>query len=95
MQMDEQQRRARVLNLLRVTRGKTFGTKAGAVRQLLTRWPDARGVRFEGKCPICRKAFLLSFITAADYVNAQGRQECGYFCAQCRWANAGSREGRG
>jgi len=95
MQVDEKQRRARVLNLLATTRGKTFGTKAAAVRQLLTRWPEARGIQFEGKCPVCRRAWLMSFVKEGDFVNAQGRQECGYFCAGCGWGNAGSREGRG
>ena len=94
MQMNK---RARVLNLLRATqtRSASFSEKALAVRRLLTRWPDARGIRFEGKCPNCRSKWLMSFVTDVDYVNEQGRQTCGYYCAQCRWANAGSREGRG
>lgn len=90
MQMDEKQRRRRVLNVLAATRGGAYGLKAKAVRELLKRFPEARAVRFEDKCPICKRAWLLSFVMDHDTVR-DGQQTCGYFCAACNWSNAGSR----
>lgn len=86
---------ARVLNLLRATqtRSTPFSEKALAVRRLMERYPDARQVRFEGKCPNCRRTWLMSFVLGAADKRADGRQNCGYFCAACNWGNAGSREG--
>ena len=87
-------REYRVLNLLkRPSKRGGFTLRQIVVRKLLVEYPAAQRVRFAGKCPDCKsKNSFVSFQFAEDIgTNDAGWEHCGYFCASCKWGNAGSR----
>jgi hypothetical protein len=63
----------------------------------LKRWqPNATDIRYEDKCPSCKRLALYSYILEGIdelRIASDGRQmqECGFWCGNCRWANAGAR----
>jgi len=57
-------------------------------------WPDAVRVLPSGECPVCHDDSEYSFVLPEfDQFTPDGTyQNCGYWCSNCGWSNAGSRE---
>lgn len=74
----------------------TPAERSAALNKIRRQWKTAEDIRFEGKCPSCKRRGLWS-LTLPEYdskrVNKAGLEEehCGYFCTLCGWGNAGSR----
>jgi len=73
--------------------------KSGKKPTTLHSWqPKAYALRFEGECPNCRQASLVSYLHP-DHLRTRvslkrgevSCEDCGYYCDQCRWGNAGAR----
>lgn len=66
--------------------------RAAAVARIRRQWPDADEIRFEGKCPDCkRKDTLWSFQLSSDNSRGENEETCGFWCSADGWSNAGSR----
>jgi hypothetical protein len=66
-----------------------------AQKQLLSYWPQAFSIRYEGKCDCCHAATLYTFQLFGDLPGGDnGKEQCGYFCVACGFSNAGSRAAR-
>lgn len=60
--------------------------------------PKAYALQFAGDCPNCKRPTLVSYLLA-DHLrhrvdlsrNGEVWEDCGYYCDQCRWGNAGAR----
>ncbi len=65
----------------------------------LRRWqPRAVDVRHEGRCPVCKRAALYSYVLDGDpaRLRHEGTEEdAGFWCGACGWRNAGSRKYEG
>jgi hypothetical protein len=66
-------------------------TRAEAVRRIRQYWPEADDIRHEGKCHVCKGDTLYSFADKFSKPRTDDEQSCGFFCASCKWSNAGSR----
>lgn len=64
---------------------------SAAKNELLSYWPQAIGIRYEGRCDGCHSADLYSFQLPGDHPRGDGEETCGYCCAACGFSNAGSR----
>ena len=47
--------------------------------------------RYEGNCPRCKQARLVSFTDEYSQIRLDRWVSCGYVCLACHWSNAGSR----
>jgi len=55
--------------------------------------PEAKDIRSEGKCPLCKQPKLCSYVHPPTYrPRNDGSEHCGYYCGWCGWGNAGSRD---
>lgn len=85
----------RVRRLLRKVDLTNASVKKWAVVRLLDRFPDAKYIRFAGKCDFCKRGqYLMSFQLPFDFgkMRHDSEENCGYYCPSCRNSNAGSRE---
>jgi hypothetical protein len=66
--------------------------RQAAVARIRRQWPEADEIRFEGKCPDCkRKDTLWSYQLPTDHPRKDGTETAGFWCSGCGWGNAGSR----
>lgn len=61
------------------------------IRLLLDFQPEARRIRFAGKCPDCKQFRLWSYQLPHDRGRDPDEEDCGFYCGNCKWGNAGVR----
>ena len=64
------------------------------VQEFLNAQPKAERIRFEGKCPACRRESLVSWKhqDLTDNTDAPlGQEWCGHTCLTCEWSGVTSR----
>lgn len=69
----------------------TQAQREAAYSFMIKRWPDAHSLRWEGKCPACKRWFQWSYVTDHDKPRGTNEMTCGFFCSNCKWGNGGSR----
>lgn len=55
--------------------------------------PDAIRLKYDGECPDCHFYALWSYVLPEfDKITSDGTyQQCGFYCVNCEWGNAGAR----
>lgn len=87
----------RVQALLMRVKNPNQSSKKASIIQLLRTQPLARGIRFIGRCDNCHSMRYMSYTLPQFPRNLRERggvleEDCGYFCPNCKFGNAGSRE---
>lgn len=59
--------------------------------RILEKWPTAQGIRACGKCPRCKRKTQYSFVVPEFIRMIDEYEDCGYWCSNCQWSNAGRR----
>ena len=66
-------------------------------KDALVEWqPGAYGIeRAEANCPVCDSVCFVSYLLPGTLsvmrIGDEEVENCGYYCAECEWGNAGAR----